>query len=183
MIAEGVAIRYSKALAALNASAEQLAGRLAALEAFVQIFESSAPLRKLLLAPQLTREEKYPILNTLGAAVHADAETVRFLEFLLKHQRLRYLPQIVRAYKSNVRAFLGIVDADVMTAVPLDQATEERLRSRLEQIYGKIVKLTEIINNQMIGGAIVVIGRKMVDLSIRTRLARLRDQLLAIHLT
>lgn len=183
MIAEEVALRYSQAIFDLGGSPEQLTARLAALETVVNTLEAHRPLRKLLLAPHLTYDEQLTVLQKMAEHVHGDAQVVHFLNLLLRKRRLQYLGEIVEAFKKRVKQALGVVDAHVVTAVPLNNTTRTQLRSRLEAIYAKKLTFVEAVDPKIIGGAILVVDRRMIDFSVITRLAKFRDQLLAISLS
>jgi F-type H+-transporting ATPase subunit delta len=183
MIADELASRYSKALFGLGGSAEQLSARLAALEAMVNYFEGHGGFRQLLLAPHLPFEAQQQILKKIAELCQGDIEVVNFLKVLHRKGRLKSLPAIIESYSRKVKQFLGVVEALIITASPLDAATRAKLLSRLEVFYDKKLTVVESVDPRIIAGPILVVDRRMVDLSVKTRLAKLRDQLLAIQLT
>ncbi|MEK6718343.1 MAG: ATP synthase F1 subunit delta, partial [candidate division NC10 bacterium] len=103
--------------------------------------------------------------------------TVTFLRVLLSADRLGAIESIVRAYEALVDERLGRVKAEVTTAVSLDGEQQERLRQRLEQVAGKQVYLEVQQDPKILGGLVAQIGSQVYDGSLKTQLARLREQL------
>lgn len=72
----------------------------------------------------------------------------------------------------------GRLRADVISAGPLSEAATERIRGALQQIAGKPVAVTRHEEPALIGGMTARIGDLVVDGSLRTRLARIREEML-----
>ncbi|MEJ5221650.1 MAG: ATP synthase F1 subunit delta, partial [Tepidiforma sp.] len=71
----------------------------------------------------------------------------------------------------------GIAHAEVTTAVPLTDEQLASIRARLGQQLGKQVVATARVDPAIIGGAIVRVGDRLIDGSVRTRLKLLRREL------
>ena len=72
----------------------------------------------------------------------------------------------------------GTARAEVVTAVPLDDARKKRVAEGLAALVGrKDVVLTERQDPSIIGGVIARVGDKLIDGSARTRLRSLRNEL------
>jgi F-type H+-transporting ATPase subunit delta len=86
-----------------------------------------------------------------------------------------------------VEVFSGMADdsrgtarAEVVTAVPLDDARRKRLEEGLAALVDrKDVVLTERLDPEIVGGVIARVGDRLIDGSTRTRLRTLRDELAA----
>lgn len=103
--------------------------------------------------------------------------TLRFLLVLNRKGRLGYLPPIVAAFDSEVQARFGRVEIDVYTADPMSADDLRAVRERLASALHKEVVVHPYIDGGMIGGVKFRIGDQLVDASIATRLAKLRDQM------
>ncbi|MBR4223612.1 MAG: F0F1 ATP synthase subunit delta, partial [Oscillospiraceae bacterium] len=64
---------------------------------------------------------------------------------------------------------------DVTTAVPLKADAAEKLRIKLEKLYGKKIVINEHTDPQVLGGVRVVCEGKMLDGTLKTRLEGLRE--------
>ena len=63
-----------------------------------------------------------------------------------------------------------------MTAAkPLTKGQTETLSETLKSSVGRDVKLNVIVDETLIGGLVVRVGSKMIDTSIRSKLAKLQN--------
>ena len=67
----------------------------------------------------------------------------------------------------------------VTTAVPLLAREKEAMIETIEEITGKRVELAEEIDPRIIAGAVVTYSGRMIDGSMATMLARMRERLMA----
>jgi F-type H+-transporting ATPase subunit delta len=69
----------------------------------------------------------------------------------------------------------GIENAEVTTAVPIDESMRNQFVAAVRQMTGKAqVELKEKIDPDLIGGFVLRVGDKQVDDSVRSRLNDLR---------
>ena len=61
----------------------------------------------------------------------------------------------------------------------MDEAFRESLRARLEAASGKNVRMHEKVDPSVIAGASIRVGDRVIDRTLRTKLAALRESLLA----
>ena len=73
----------------------------------------------------------------------------------------------------------GIVAATVTSAAPLSPDEARAVGARVQAMTGKQVRLSATVDPDLIGGLIVRVGDQWIDASVRGRLERLRDQLVA----
>ncbi|GHG45029.1 ATP synthase subunit delta [Sinomonas cellulolyticus] len=66
--------------------------------------------------------------------------------------------------------------AEVASARPLSGEQTERLRSGLNRLYGRELKLNTSVDPSLIGGLRVTVGDEVIDASTETRLGDLRRQ-------
>jgi ATP synthase F1 delta subunit len=76
-----------------------------------------------------------------------------------------------------VREYRGEVVAEVTTAVPLTDEERAMTLKRLQEITGKKVLLSEKVDPSIIGGMRIIVGDKLLDLSLRGHLERIREHL------
>ncbi|NWT62876.1 ATPO synthase, partial [Erythrocercus mccallii] len=94
---------------------------------------------------------------------------------LAENGRLRYTPGIVSAFGKIMSAFRGEVVCTVTTAQPLDEANLSELKSALNGFLakGEVLKLETKTDPSILGGMIVNIGEKYVDMSTRSKIQKL----------
>jgi F-type H+-transporting ATPase subunit delta len=98
---------------------------------------------------------------------------------LLARGRLELLGPISAEYSRLLNARRGVVSATVTSATPLTGDEDTAIRARVAQLTGTTVDVHTAVDPALIGGLTVKIGDRLIDASVRGRLERLREQLLA----
>jgi F-type H+-transporting ATPase subunit delta len=107
------------------------------------------------------------------------SETENLLRLLVEHHRTRYIHEIREAFEQLADAASGIVHATVATAIDLDQDDRGRYEQALARKLGRKVNVKFLTDPEIVGGATIQIGDHLVDGTVRTQLARLRQELLS----
>jgi F-type H+-transporting ATPase subunit delta len=169
--------RYAAALA--DVAAERKIGDVVRrdLDAFAETFSSVADLRNALESPALNAEVKRRVIEDLAAAMKLDSAVRNFIFLLVDHRRTELLSEIQQAFREELNARLGIVEAEVTSARELSAGEKKELTSVLEQRTGKKIEAQFQEDGALLGGAIVRLGSTIYDGSVREQLNRLREQL------
>ncbi|MEX0763099.1 MAG: ATP synthase F1 subunit delta [Dehalococcoidia bacterium] len=129
----------------------------------------------LLDAPQVPEKVKLDGITTLLPDV---APLIRnMVKLLVLHGRIRVFPGIVEHFGELADEKNGIARAEVVTAVPLDDARRDRVISDLSDMVGKKVEIVERVDPGILGGIVARVGDRLIDGSVRTRLRSLRREL------
>ena len=107
------------------------------------------------------------------------ASTVAVVAHLVSSPRGRRLDATLRHAARTAADEGGSELATVTVAAPLSAAQQDRLARLLEQSAGRPVKVTTVIDPELIGGVRVQIADDVIDGSVRARLDDLRQQLAA----
>lgn len=177
MIAGSIAKRYAKALADVAASTNELEVVRQELSDVAGLLREHRELQRFLVNPSILRRDKVRVLEEVLARLSLWPLTKSFLRILQEAGRLQALEGVLRAYETMVDERLGRVKAVVTTAAPLEGKAHERLRERLAEMTGKTVYLEMQQDAGLLGGLVTQIGSQVYDGSLRTRLARLRQEL------
>jgi F-type H+-transporting ATPase subunit delta len=130
---------------------------------------------RVLFSPVVPRDRKSAIL---GQALPGLSEPVqRFLQYLVRRERLELIPLINEHLRDLIDRELGVETARVTTAVPLGPSERELIGVRLSARTGKRVRLEESVDPSILGGVLVQIGDQIIDDSVRGRLEQLRRTL------
>ena len=174
-ISSGIAKRYATAVFDLAKEG----GALAALEADVDQLESalntSPDLRAVLTSPVHSRDDLGKAISALAKKMNLSQNTRGVLGMMAQNRRLFALPQLCTALRSMIADEKGEVTADVTSAMVLTKSQADALASTLKARFGKTVKLNVAVDENLIGGLIVKVGSKMIDTSIRSKLAALQN--------
>jgi F-type H+-transporting ATPase subunit delta len=106
-------------------------------------------------------------------------QLVNLVGMLVERRRVERLPDIAREFGRLLDEHRGVVTAVATSAAPLEAGDVEALRTRVESLTGTQVQLRTEVDPSLIGGVTVRIGDRLYDGSVRGRLERLRNQLLA----
>jgi F-type H+-transporting ATPase subunit delta len=98
---------------------------------------------------------------------------------LAKRGRLSAAPAVAAEYKRLVDRERGVVVATVASAAPLEDAELEAIGVRVREMTGARAEIVTAIDPDLIGGVTVRIGDRLIDASVRGRLERLRDHIVA----
>ena len=165
--------RYAEALLELAGESREIDSWTAALDGVAQSLSPEA--LRLLATPSFPLESRRAALERVTAEQPVGIRAL--LQTLLERERIAMLPAIARAYHDLLDAREGVEKAVITTAVPLDDAAQRDIVSRLEEVSGKRLRPTFVVDAAIQGGVIVRIGDHQVDGSVRTRLATMRQQL------
>jgi F-type H+-transporting ATPase subunit delta len=117
------------------------------------------------------------VQNLLGSRV--SRPTLNLVRLLVERGRADLLPAIATEYGRLMNRHRGIVEAVVTSAAPLTSEETEALRARIQGMAGAQVDLRTQVDESLIGGLTVKVGGRLLDASVRGRLERLRDELVA----
>jgi F-type H+-transporting ATPase subunit delta len=98
---------------------------------------------------------------------------------LASRGRLSAAPAVAAEYTRLVDRERGVVVATVASAVPLEAAELDAIGGRVREMTGARAEITTVVDPALIGGVTVRIGDRLIDASVRGRLERLRDRIVA----
>ena len=96
---------------------------------------------------------------------------------LVARGRLSMIGGIADEYQRLLDSYRGIEQAEVITAVPLDDEDRLRLGERLGAVVGKKLVVKPEVDSSLIGGFIARIGGKLLDGSTRSKLEALKREM------
>ncbi len=110
-----------------------------------------------------------------GATVGADGRN--FLGLLAHNHRLSFLPEIAAHFEGLRAEAENTIDVEVTTAMALTPEQRARLRQALERRFARQVRLAEVVDSALVGGATVRAGDHIIDGSLKGRLERLEQRI------
>lgn len=109
---------------------------------------------------------------------HLPAGGENFVRLLVANDRLAALPDIEQQYADLVDKAQALVNAEVITAMPLSESQSAALQSALEKRLGLKVSLQETVDAALVGGAVIKAGDLVIDGSAKGRIEKLTTALL-----
>lgn len=106
------------------------------------------------------------------------ASADRVIKFLIKKRLLSKSKDILKRLESIINKNEGIILAKVSSAEPLSEENKKNLVSILKNKYKATkVLIEEFVDKGMLGGLKVEVNNEVVDMSIKTRLTNLQENL------
>lgn len=106
-----------------------------------------------------------------------DEHKKNFLKLMALHGRLAVLPEVHETFNAYYAALEKVSKVRVTTAVEIDNAYKQKLTEVLARKLQRDVVLNCVIDPAVIGGAIIHIGDRVIDGSIRGKLNRMLENL------
>lgn len=173
-----IARNYAETLLTLAQRAEDVPGWGRMMQQVVDATSADPRLRLFLESPRIATEHKSA---ALGRAFQDRFPRmfVRFLQTVVTKGRQRLLAQIAAEYQALVDEAEGRMHAQVTLAQAPSDADRQALAASLSRAFGKTVVPHVSVNPAILGGVVVKVGDRVMDGSVRRRLATLRGTLLA----
>ncbi|OTB05324.1 hypothetical protein M426DRAFT_319874 [Hypoxylon sp. CI-4A] len=173
---------YATALYTAAVKSSALDPTAKALSALNDVLAKDAKLVSILSTPTLSSADKSAIVAELQKNSASSNETVKnFLATLAENNRLGILPGVCEKFGQIISASRGEVELVVTSAQQLDNKTLSRLETAVAKSQyvgqGKKLKVTNQVNPDIVGGLVVEIGDRTIDLSVSSKIAKLNKLL------
>ncbi len=149
----------------------------ASLGALGEAVEKTPRLAEAFRNPVLSTEEKKKVALALLDVAGGGAVEQRFCALLADKDRLRLLPGIAANFSALLDEARGISRGVVTTAVELDDAHKDTIRTKLESQTERKLELEYVIDPSIIGGIVFRVGDMVYDASLRAQLDNLRESI------
>ncbi len=144
-----------------------------------QALSESEDAMRLLKSRDLTADKFSSAINVLAseANVGMPNQFGNFVDILSSNKRFSLLPDIATLFIEYVNQSNDTVSAEIISAKALSDDSKMNLVQRLEQRYGKKVEASVVIDQSLIGGAVIKVGDTVIDGSVKGRLEQLTKAL------
>jgi len=174
-----MARRYSTALFDVVRKQGSLESAERDLTGIRDLVEGHSQLRKVFETPAVPAQKKRALVEALvAAAASTSPEVRRLLVMLAERDRMALLPEIAAAFSERTMAARRVMPAEVVTAIPLDDARRAAVSKALSAAAGSEVTLTARVDPSIIGGIIARVGSTVYDASVTRQLEKMRQLLL-----
>ena len=175
-MANDIAGRYAEALFQLSKENNQVEERKEEALASIEALKSNPELPVFFRAVRITDEQKKEAIDKIFASFLT--ETRSFLKLLIDKDRTYYLRDILQEYISLANTELGIEEATVLSARPLEEGQMTRIREALETKTGHKVYLVNRIDKSLIAGIKVITGNTVTDVTVARKIEGMKEALL-----
>ncbi|HVH63574.1 MAG TPA: F0F1 ATP synthase subunit delta [Candidatus Dormibacteraeota bacterium] len=172
-MATAAARRYAKAvfeLAQQDGDVELWARRLARIRELFADRDVAAVLSN----PTIATERREQLIAETQVL---DKEGTNLARLLVESGRVKEAPAIEEEFQRLDDEASGRVRATATTAVEITAEDREQIRRELSQRLNKDVRLSVVVDPRILGGLRLQFGDHLIDASIASRLAQLRQRL------
>lgn len=171
----GAAGRYATALFELAKEADALDEAERDMQALGEALEASEDLRRLTTSPLYDRAEQMRAMEAVAEKMGLADLARKTVGLMAARRRLFMLGDVIRIFNQLMAEHRGEVTAEVTAARRMSDAQRKALAEKLKEAIGREVRLNVKVDEGIIGGLVVRVGSKMIDTSIRSRLAALQN--------
>lgn len=166
--------RYAAALYSASTKNKQLDSVEKDLVQFQKSIKSDPQLKEFIINPTLKRSLKADALKHVATKINMSSATSNLLVILAENGRLGKLEGVINAFKIMMAAHRGEVTCEVTTAKPLDQTQKQNLEAALKKFLksNETLHLTAVVDPSIMGGMVVSIGDKYVDMSVSSKVKK-----------
>lgn len=168
-------IRYAKALLELSIEQNLLEESYNDMIVLNKACSESKELLLLLKSPVVQTDKKLKILEKLFSN-RLSKNSMMFINIITKKKREGLLALICKSFITQYKTFMKIETATITTANPLDEKLKEDVINYIRKHGENDVELTEIIDESIIGGAIIRLGDKQLDTSISNAISEIKQK-------
>jgi F-type H+-transporting ATPase subunit delta len=172
-----IARNYAEALFDLGEGSGQTTRYAELMDAVAAAVETTPQVQAVLMSPRVPKADKSRMLA--AALTGAPKEFVLFLQAIVKRGRQQLLREIATQYLALLDLKLNRLRASVTLARPADENTRKVIQDALSRQLRKEVIASFSVDPEILGGAVVRVGERIHDGSVRRRLTKLRRQLVA----
>lgn len=164
---------YAAALYALAAEENCKAETAEAVKTIRSLLADAPDYVELLAAPTIPADERCAVIDeALGSL---QEYTVSFVKLMCRRGHARDIAETLDEFLSLYEHADGVVTAQVVSAAPLTAEQVETLQKKLETKLSRRVTLSLSVDESLLGGMIVTVDGSVMDGSLRTKLAQVKN--------
>jgi len=164
--------RYANALYSAASKEKKLEAVEKDLLKFQAAVKSDKKLAEFLANPLVNKNLKRQAIENGLKKLNYNSLTINLLGAMAENGRMKYTDAVIGAFSRIMSAERGEIRCEVTTAKPLDPTTEKELEAALKMFTkkGQNILVTKKVDPSLIGGMVVSIGDKYVDMSIAAKI-------------
>jgi F-type H+-transporting ATPase subunit delta len=167
-----VASRYAKSLIDLAQQQGSLEVIEVDMEQIVALIKSSSELQAVLSNPIIKIDKKNSILEALFKD-KVRPEILGFFNIMVRKGRSGLVYATAQEFIREYNEVKGIVKAEVTSATALSEANLQSLKVKIAEEINAEVILTNKVDKALIGGFVIKVGDRQLDVSIAGKLNKL----------
>lgn len=142
--------------------------------AYLAAVVTDAGMRRVIHDPRISAQRLLDLLFEVGGKQFFPSFR-NFIKVLSSAHRLGIVPEIALIFENRRAAAENIANVEVVSAYPLDAQEQERIATAVKKRLKKEVRITQRVDQNLIGGAVVRVGDTVYDVSLKGGLNQLAN--------
>ncbi|QPG75631.1 ATP synthase F0 subcomplex subunit OSCP atp5 [Brettanomyces nanus] len=172
---------YASALYTAAAKSNSLEKSFESVAKLSDTIQKDPKVMQILGNPSLSQGSRKKVVDILSKQLTLDPIVVNLLSVLAENNRLQLFSDVAKQFSVLNDAHHGVVEAHIVSAKPLDERILSRLNTAISGSNlvgrGQHLKITNDIDVSILGGLIVEVGEKSVDLSVLNKVSKMNKVL------
>jgi F-type H+-transporting ATPase subunit O len=175
----GVEGRYASALYTAAYKQKSLDAIEKDLSKVKGLYESSQKFKEFVLNPTIRANKRREAIQKITKELGVSKESANFIGVLAENGRLNKLEAVINSFETIMRAHKGELFVEITSAEKLSKKHEDALSDALKKFatQGQQLHVTFAVKPSIVGGLVVTIGDKYIDLSIASKIKKYTESL------
>jgi F-type H+-transporting ATPase subunit delta len=146
---------------------------------FLATWNSSAELQSFFVNPAFPAAQKVAFLDKLNGELGLQKELRNLIAVLIDNNRIAHVTEVAAQWRRILQEQQGIKPAEIVTARELSKQEQDALAADVAKLAGAKIDASFKLDTSILGGTVVRIGSTVYDGSVKGRLERLKESLMA----
>jgi len=169
-----ISARYAKALYLFAEENGKENAVYEEMKVVAKSFMDLPELREALKNPTVSKEKRKQLLIT-AAGTQVSDEYKKFVDLVIEHKREEYFQGMSLVFQDMYRKKKNIITSTLITASPISEAEEARMREAIKTKVSGTVEFEKSIDPDLIGGFILNVETYQLDASVKSQLRNIRN--------
>lgn len=168
--------RYATALYSAASKKKELEKVETDLRGLKELISKDTGVQSFFNSPQVSSDVKKRGLETIVKSKNFGGTVANLLTVLSENGRLKDTPKVIDSFEQIMSAHRGEVQGIITSAQPLEAKVRSQLEASIKKNFiksGQKLILVSKVNPSIIGGLIVEVGDKTVDMSVASKLKKI----------
>ena len=173
-----LAKRYAKALLTLGREDGNYEAYGTELDQFVAFWEDTPEFADAASNPLYAKENRKVIVSEVVDKMGLSPVFKSLLDLMIEKNRLGIISEVRSFYQKLLDELANLSRAKVTSATPLSEEAVESIKASLEKATASSVIVEVVVDPELIGGVVARVGDLVLDGSVRTQLASIKENLI-----
>ena len=133
--------------------------------------------KEFLKSPVIVPSKKIDIFHKI-LGDNVEKITLSLIDLVVKNGRESFLPAIARVFINETMKYKGITKSVLTTASKVDKKVKKQISELISDVFSTKADLEEVTDPEIIGGFILRVDDNYIDASVRTKLNKIRKELM-----